>query len=154
MKKKNGKAPEIIKLAEEEAKDIKRWWRDYFRIPPNDPRFQRIPMDQILLDYYSHLFLEGAKYCPQCGRFFYGNYCPFCGAFYGEKKKSRCPNPSCRTEGPPEWKYCPNCGSKIEIEEVKFDLGREDMEWLMSDEEEESPPDFEDENEWEEVKDA
>lgn len=70
----------IPELAEQEANRLRYWFRQEYRLPPTDPRYQSITDEEILLEYELHLVAQGhqIKECPRCGIKTHRSTCPTC----------------------------------------------------------------------------
>lgn len=125
------KTRQLIELAEAESQRLDRWIRYHYRVLPTDPRYERLTDDEIALEYYSFLFLEGSQRCTNCGRLASGRFCPFCGEELYSWLTKQCINPKCLRRGIQEWRYCPDCGSEME---PRLATRAEEREWLGRDE--------------------
>lgn len=54
------KLKEIKRQAREAANSLQWWFRDRYRLPPNDPRFLALTSDELALDYWTAYYAASA----------------------------------------------------------------------------------------------
>jgi hypothetical protein len=71
----------MVEEAEKKARSVDFWYRQHYRLPLHDPRFEATSIQEMLLEHEAYLcFLgEEKKHCPKCERDTFRKECPYCG---------------------------------------------------------------------------